>query len=620
MRLWEKAVAHVQGWRGLMRGRLNRRLLAWFLLFSLVPLIVTNAIGYRRSHDIIGRQVERSLASIAQVEAQHIRDRVDRHLLLMEAIVAGNEFLKAGALHARGLPAGEMGSVATPAAISELLREKRAELPAFTALYLYTPDGRVIAASGAAEDIAPMLPADARGPSISVGMSGSATQPEPEFRLVAPLIRPHVGLVAFLGGTVRLSGFRDFLQMPEHLAGPLTAYVVDEHRRPLFATGGTRSVDFKAPLGSPLLVQPGANPQYRDAAGVEQLGAVAAIPGYPWRFLVEAPTADAFGELRALGGLSAVLEFLLGCAIVAIAWIVAAEMVAPIGRLLGATRRVAEGDLSARVNAPEHDEIGELGRAFNDMTAALATTTAHVAELHQREIERASQLATVGELASGIAHEIKNPVVGVSNGLDLVRRRVGEDPSLSPITDEMARQLARIQQAMQELLTFARPAEPTLAPVNAAHLIERAVRLIQPTADRAGVTLEVSADPATPRLMADEDMLHQAIVNVLMNAVQATSGGGRVRVTAGRAAGELCITVDDTGKGIPASEIETVFKPFFTTRHTGTGLGLPITREIVQRHGGSVTLTSRPGVGTSVALRLPYRRPGVLGEREALAS
>lgn len=603
-----------------MRGRLNRRLLAWFLLFSLVPLIVTNVIGYRRSHDIIQRQVERSLASIAQVEAQHIRDRVDRHLLLMEAIVAGNEFLKAGALRARGLPAGEMGSVATPAAISELLREKRVELPAFTALYLYTPDGHVIAASGAAGDVAPVLPPELRGPSISVGMSGSESSPEPEFRLVAPLIRPHVGIVAFLGGTVRLSGFKDFLQMPDHLAGRLTAYVVDEHRRPLFVTGGDGGVDFRAPLGSPLLVQPNGSPQYRDAQGVEQLGAAANIPGYPWRFLVEAPAADAFGELRALGGLSAVLEFLLGCAIVAMAWIVAAEMVAPIGRLLAATRRVAGGDLSARVSAPEHDEIGELGRAFNDMTAALATTTARVAELHKREIERASQLATVGELASGIAHEIKNPVVGVSNGLDLVRRRMGADPALSPITDEMARQLARIQQAMQELLTFARPAEPTLAPVNAAHLVDRATRLIQPTADRAGVALEVCADPATPRLMADEDMLHQAIVNVLMNAVQATPSGGRVRVTTSHRDDELRIAVEDTGKGIRADDIDSVFKPFFTTRHTGTGLGLPITREIVQRHGGSVTLTSRVGAGTSVVLRLPYAPRGAFVREEALAS
>ncbi|HVX40249.1 MAG TPA: ATP-binding protein [Gemmatimonadaceae bacterium] len=602
-----------------MRGRLNRRLLAWFLLFSLVPLIATNVIGYRRSHGIIERQVERALASIAQVEAQHIRDRVDRHLLLMEAIVAGNEFLKAGALRARGLPAGEMGGVATPQAVAALLDEKRRELPAFAALYLYTPDGHVIAASGGASDIAPILPTERGGPSISIGMSGGATDPEPEFRLVAPLIRPHVGLVAFLGGTVRLSGFSDFLQMPDHVAGPLVASVVDEHRRPLFVSGASGPVDFTAPLRSPLLVQPRSDPRYRDAAGVEQLGAVADIPGYPWRFLVEAPAAEAFGELRALGGLSAVLEFLLGCAIVAMAWIVAAEIVAPIGRLLGATRRVAGGDLTARVTAPERDEIGELGRAFNDMTAALATTTARVAELHQREIERASQLATVGELASGIAHEIKNPVVGVSNGLDLVRRRIGPDPALSPITDEMARQLARIQQAMQELLTFARPAEPTLAPVSAAHLVDRAIRLVQPTADRAGVRLEVRAESA-PRLLGDEDMLHQAIVNVVMNAVQATASGGAVRITVSGAEHEIHIAVEDTGRGIAAADLDAVFKPFFTTRHTGTGLGLPITREIVQRHGGSVTLASTPGVGTSVVLRLPRARAAATRPEEALAS
>ncbi|HEY4658720.1 MAG TPA: ATP-binding protein, partial [Gemmatimonadaceae bacterium] len=253
------------------------------------------------------------------------------------------------------------------------------------------------------------------------------------------------------------------------------------------------------------------------------------------------------------------------------------------------------------------DEIGELGRAFNEMTTALEDTTSRVRQLHQHEIQRASQLATVGELASGVAHEIKNPVVGVAHGLDLVRRHLGPDPALTPIMDEMARQLTRIQQTLQELLTFARPATPALAPVSGNDIVQRAIRLLQPTADRAGVRIEMWVDPALPRFDADEEMLYQALVNVFMNALQATPCGGRITVTTRSTTERVEIIIADTGRGIPEEDLELVFKPFFTTRHTGTGLGLSITREVAQRHGGGVTLESTVGVGTTVTLHLPLR-------------
>ena len=130
-------------------GRLSRRLLVWFLLFSLVPLLATNAVGYQRSKAILEQLVDRYLSAVAQVQVQHVRDRIDHHLLLLQAIVAGNQFLTAGARRFEGRPAGEMGSVATPAAFLEFLRRKHDELPTFDAIDLFTPDGHVIAAAGA---------------------------------------------------------------------------------------------------------------------------------------------------------------------------------------------------------------------------------------------------------------------------------------------------------------------------------------------------------------------------------------------------------------------------------------------------------------------------------------
>jgi signal transduction histidine kinase len=115
----------------------------------------------------------------------------------------------------------------------------------------------------------------------------------------------------------------------------------------------------------------------------------------------------------------------------------------------------------------------------------------------------------------------------------------------------------------------------------------------------------VRVAPELPSFLADEEMLHQALVNVVMNAVQATASGGRVTVSASAGHDQVHIVVADTGRGIAPEILDAVFKPFFTTRHTGTGLGLPITREIVQRHGGSVSIESRVGIGTIVSIQLP---------------
>ena len=595
---------------GRWRQKLSVRLLAWFLLLSLAPLLVTNAIGYMRSETILERQVERSLAAITEVQVQHIRDRIDHNVFLLRAIVSGNDFLVAGALRAAGRDAGEMGTVVSRTVLDEYLRDKLADLNGFDALYFATREGRVIGAAsrwGMPADSAPgPMPDHPFTASVVHGAKGVA----PRFRLAIPVHGPESRPLGYLGASINMPGSRDFLRIPEHLAGHIESFIVDERGRPIFVSHPHGDLDYDAPLASPL-VAPGAgtNAHYRDRDGVEVVAMVTAIPGLPWRFLTEAQAVEALGPLRQLRNLSLVLELIFMALLVVTAWIVARDIVAPLHRLVEATRRVGRGDLGVRLDVQGRDEISELGHAFNDMASALNQTTARVKELHQREIERASQLATVGELASGVAHEIKNPVVGVANGLDLVRRRVGPDAKLTPIVDEMSRQLARVQETLQELLTFARPATPTLAPCNINRVVERALRLAQSAAEREGVSVDLRLDPTWPRCQADEDMLYQAFVNLLMNAVEATPCG-RIAVTTRRVGDDVEVEIADTGRGIPAADLDHVFKPFFTTRHTGTGLGLPITRQIVERHGGQLTLVSREGLGTTVTIRLPLREVG----------
>ena len=589
-------------------GRLSRRLLGWFLLFSLIPLFISNSIGYFKARQIIERLVDRYLAAVAQVESEHVAERLERQAAALDVVTAGNEFLVAGVLRLQGRPStNDMDAAADAGAVQQYLESKLRELDGLEGLYLQGVDGQVLLTVGG---IAGGLQPVAGEATASFAALPDAADGSARFRLAVPIWGER-GPVGLLCGVVGLGSMRSFLRIPPHLTGVIESFIVDARGRPVFVSHAHGPIDYARPLPTPLATAaPGRSAHYLDGQREEVVGTVVSIPGVPWRYITEVPAADALGPLWFLRWLSGVLELLLLLLLVFTAWFVARGMVAPIRRLVAATRRVAAGDLEARVAVHASDEIGELSTAFNDMAAELASASERVREMHRREIERAQHLATVGELASGVAHEIKNPVVGISNGLDLVRRRIHSDPAIEPIMEEMGRQLARIESAVRDLLTFARPATPTLAAVDPNELVRRAARLVLPQAEHAGVSIDFRLHPQPPELLLDEELLRQALVNLLMNAVQATPSGGRITLSTRLRPGVLELEVKDTGRGIMPQDLELIFKPFYTTRHSGTGLGLSISRDIVERHGGQVLVHSRVGVGSTFTFVLPVQPAG----------
>lgn len=598
------ALKQIRGWifRNPIGRRLQRRLLVWFAVFSLIPLVVTNTVGYMESQDIIERLVYRYLHALAEVEANHVRDQIERQQMALGLIATGNEFLAAGAIVMTGGSAGEIGSVASHDAVRDYLTRKLYELASFESLRLYSTDGRVLVTArrpGGRRSDVPGIASEgfyvlrARGPYEA-----------PRFHVVVPLQRgDHV--TGYLGGIIGSQQLHAFLEIPPRLAGSVHSIIVDEEGRPLFISDSLRSTDFTRP--HPISIQGGPNAQarYSDRLGRHLIASSAKVVGTPWTFVTEMPVEAALGPLRALRQKSAVLELGFVLLLALGAWLVARSIVTPVRKLVIAARRVERGELDARVEASEADELGELGRTFNDMTAELESASARVKQLHQQQIERAQQLATVGELASGVAHEIKNPVVGISNGLDLVQRRIGHDPVVSPIMDEMMRQIARIDAAVKDLLSFARPSKPTFAPVDGNQVLSRALRLVHPAASNAGIDMKVHTDPNMPVVQLDQELITQALVNVMMNAVQATTSGGKIIVRSRAADDAVEFSVSDTGRGITPEDLEHIYKPFFTTKHSGTGLGLSITRDIVEQHGGRVQVESRTGRGSTFAIVLP---------------
>lgn len=602
--------------RNPLRGPLGRRLMLLFLAFSMVPLLVSNTLGYVRSLRIIEDQTKRYLLELGEVEAQHIEGQVSRYLVDLQAIAAANEFLVTGARLLDGRAVGQMSGVATPAAVERYLRSKLNGLPPFDALYLQPLGGSPVLATSADPLWTELSSLETKAATLAriEGLPGA----RPRYRLTVPVVNGEGELAGYLGGVISTAGLAMLLEIPEHLAGSVESFIVDEAGLPLFVSHPHGEVDYGSPLETPLLNRsPREFAQYVDRHGVEVIGVMVPVEGLPWRYIAEAPISTALGPLQSLRRISTFLAVGLGVVVLIAAWLVTGGIVAPVRRLVAATRRVASGDLSVRVDVKEGDEIGELASSFNVMTAELAETSARVDELHRREIERAQQLATVGELASGVAHEIKNPLVGIANGMDLVLRRVGDDPELSPIADEMARQLERIESAVRDLLAYARPSEPTREPTELNRVVERAARLVAPAAERSGVGVEVDLDPAVPAIPADEELIRQAMVNLLLNAVQASAGGSRVTVRTAERDGSVEVAVIDRGRGITPQDLDNVFKPFYTTRHSGTGLGLSITREIVERHGGRVKVESRLGEGSTFTVVLPQEVSTARSEAKA---
>jgi len=234
----------------------------------------------------------------------------------------------------------------------------------------------------------------------------------------------------------------------------------------------------------------------------------------------------------------------------------------------------------------------------------------YYATRERRAVEHTEQLAAVGELAASIAHEVRNPLAGMKGALQVLRAELEVKPSNAEIVDELLAQIDRLEQLVRDLLTYARPRVVSRRLFDLHELLDRLLRGYEEATEAAGITTRRSYGPGTGRIDADLQQLEQVFHNLVQNSVQAMERGGKLTVSTAleSASGNIEITFNDSGKGIQPTDLARVFQPFYTTKHRGSGLGLPIVKKIIEAHGGSVELTSAPGSGTTTTLRLPPQR------------
>jgi two-component system NtrC family sensor kinase len=285
----------------------------------------------------------------------------------------------------------------------------------------------------------------------------------------------------------------------------------------------------------------------------------------------------------------------------------------PIQDLI-ATMEQAERGLDARAQVLSNDDIGRLGEAFNSLLSKLERARRRVERYHYEQMKRADRLASIGEMAAGIAHEIKNPLAGIAGVIQVLRRDMANDDPKRAVLDEVLSQVERMDKAVRNLLSFARPPEPRVSLVDVNDLIGKLLDFLEPQFAKTGITAERKLAPGLPWLVLDPDLLQQALLNISLNAIKAMPGGGKVTVEtrfempAEGKPGSVKIVISDTGEGIPPENLGRIFSPFYTTRQQGTGLGLSITQRIVEQHNGEISVESRPGRGSDFTISLPFRQ------------
>jgi signal transduction histidine kinase len=229
-----------------------------------------------------------------------------------------------------------------------------------------------------------------------------------------------------------------------------------------------------------------------------------------------------------------------------------------------------------------------------------------------RQLAHADQLATLGRLAAGLAHEIKNPLAGIQGALEVLRDEAGEGES-ARLYSEMLEELKRVHAILHRLLESGRPAPLRLVRTDLGRLLDDTAGLLRPSLKRQGVELATEAAAELPAVEVDPAKIRQVLVNLIQNAAEAMGESGghvRLRASAYADASAVVLTVEDDGPGIPPASLARLFEPFYTTKFAGTGLGLAISKSLVEQHGGQLDVTSEPGRGTSFVIVLPLARGG----------
>ena len=576
---------------------LRSKLLLMFVFFALIPLLVIGALGYVESLRALESLVASQTSLIAERIAAEVRDRrerIDPNVALLAENVETQHMLAA---HVAGDPAAERAAIA---AARPYLLEVRAAMGSDAEWIVFrdasgrellrlTDTMQVTQRDDGDRVVRVTRPLPYGAGTVVVGVPLPALLP-PE------LLDARFGRSGYVVVVDRSTGRA--LHDPEHIDAVKLAH--DARHRPAKESANAYVA------------------RYRDADST-RVATVVTLADPAWTVLV-AGTVDEFSapfvRLRAT---TLTLIVLIGLIAATGFFLVLWRATASLRILTAAADEVGHGNFEPRLPAAGDDEVGRLARAFSLMTGRVREMMA--------QVERGRQMAAVGEFANEIAHEIRNPLTSIKLNLQALERGARQDQVASPLVRPLEislREVQRLDRVVHGVLRLGRDRSAERAPVALHQVVQRAIDVARPQLDQRGVRVAVTSTSAADQVQADAAQLEAALLNLLLNAAEATSPGGMVRVSVdagdGGEGSRVRVRVQDGGAGVAPELRERIFQPFFTTKPGGTGLGLALAQRTAEEHGGSLTLaTDQPGElttserGAVFVLELPPAPSAALG-------
>lgn len=595
-------------------GDLTRRVLAWMLVLSVVPLLIMAGQGYHCGKQAIVEKTNDHLLSIMNSRSALVSTWFDQRFSELD-VVASSPSVARCCAHFADLSEEEIDREVTAMLRSVLNRVK-----SYDEIAVVGRGGTVIA------DVSRVGHTDLASP----GSPFVALLKDREgFQMDRPVLNTEGMITMSIGRRIpdgmvlaKLNltvGLDPLLQSRDGMGQTGKVYLVWETKDPYSRTA-VQGLD----LPSPILTEPFAGGErvalrvaspaavtangaanggaltYVDFRGNQVWARATRVPPYPMLLVVEQDSSEALAWLNTLLWRVGATASITVMALVIVALWISRRLGEPLRVLARVAQQVRTGATDERVGPLHGTEAEEVRKAFNQMLDELAAK--------QRELVRTATLASVGELSSSIVHEMRNPLSSIKMNLQSLKREVEADPANRELAGIADAQVRRLERMLDDLLQYGRPIEVKPEPIAFGDLMDSVSAVVVEQARARQVTIETHDELRNARLMVDPEQLCRALTNLIVNAIQAAPPGGTVIVRARRETrwgGLAFVDVVDNGKGLTDEAKERVFSPFFTTKETGAGLGLANVKKIVELHGGIVTASNTNGGGAVFTMQLP---------------
>lgn len=593
---------------------LQAKVMLIFLALALVPLLIIGWFSIKTTEDLIASMVIRQLQNVAVDKVAILERWLDeRKADLM--VVSGTSILKS----------------MNPDLIAPYLNLVRDKYGVYKNLKVVSASGKIIFNSR--KDISsPKINGTgtyiARDALYMSDITYLPEEKESSFDIAVPVTGDNGKLLGTVYGSVGTNKIVFFI-LNVSLGVTGECYLVDRdgrflaHKEPsrILTENISQSESFKK-----IFEKRDGKKAYLDYRGIEVLGASLNVGGTDWYIVVEQDYEEAFQSAKTLKRIIYITLILCIVSAFMLTWMISYRIVSPIRTLSRYAGNIAVSKFDKPiVKINTNDEIGLLYSAFEDMSHKLQERQNNLekkvglreTELKETKIiaERSEKFAAMGRMGAAVAHEIRTPLTSIKLFLESVQDQIERFPEDKEDFRIAMKQVNRIEATINRFLEFTKPQALLFSVIDVAKLIEDVLSIVRPLANRQECALNVRIDNNLPSINGDRKLLSEALINLLINALEAIPLHGVVSITAAEDISNLydknesCVKIEicDTGQGIPEDQIENIFEPFFTTKASGTGLGLPLVLNTIKNHGGVIHVNSVFQQGTVFTIFLPIK-------------